>query len=171
MLRGSMRLQIEDIIRHLGLEPHREGGFFAEVYRSSEEMVAGLPRRYAGPRAFGTSIYYLLGPEDISTVHRLASDEIFHFYLGDPVEQLLLLPDGSHRVVEIGPDILAGQLLQSVVPREAWQGARLKPGGRYALLGTTVAPGFDFADFEIADRESLIARWPAAETMIRALTR
>src|SRR5581483_11176343 len=100
------------------------------------------------PPAAATAIYYLLTPDTVSAMHRLATDEIFHFYLGDPVEMLQLRPDGSHRVAILGPDLDAGQRPQIVVPRGVWQGARLVPGGRFALLGTTVAPGFDYADYE-----------------------
>lgn len=103
-------------------------------------------------------------------MHRLATDEIFHFYLGDPVEMLQLRPDGSHRVAILGPDLDAGQRPQIVVPRDVWQGARLVPGGRFALLGTTVAPGFDYADYETGEREALLAAHPDARDLIVALT-
>lgn len=101
-------------------------------------------------------------------MHRLASDEIFHFYLGDPVEMLQLWPDGSHQVVLIGPDLEAGQRPQVIVPRDVWQGARLRPGGRYALLGTTVAPD---ADYETASSAALLTTHPTAKDLIVALTR
>lgn len=104
-------------------------------------------------------------------MHRLASDEIFHFYLGVPVEMLQLWPDGSHHVMLIGPDLEAGQGPQVIVPRDVWQGARLRPGGRYTLLGTTVAPGFDYADYETAPRATLLAIHPTAKALILALTR
>jgi predicted cupin superfamily sugar epimerase len=104
-------------------------------------------------------------------VHRLASDEIFHFYLGDPVEMLQLWPDGSHRLVLIGVDLQAGQRPQVLVPRGVWQGARLRPGGHFALLGTTVAPGFDYADYETGHRGHLLATYPTARDLIIALTR
>jgi uncharacterized protein len=134
---------VEALRALLGLVPHPiEGGFFTETYRSADLLPGDtLPARYRGPRAAATAIYYLLTPETFSAMHRLGSDEIFHFYLGDPVEMLQLAPDGSHRVVVIGPDLEAGQRPQVVVPRGVWQGARLRPGGRLALLGTTVAPG------------------------------
>jgi hypothetical protein len=163
--------EIEAIVRTLDLQPHPEGGHYAEIHRATEGIAAGaLPARYGGRRSFGTAIYYLLGPDDVSALHRVASDEIFHFYLGDPVEQLRLFPDGSHRLVEIGPDLAAGQRPQSVVPAGVWQGARVKPGGRYCLMGCTVSPGFDFADFEMGERRVLIDGWPEAREMIEALT-
>lgn len=164
---------VEALCALLGLVPHPiEGGFFAETYRSGDLLPGdALPARYRGPRAAATAIYYLLTPETFSAMHRLGSDEIFHFYLGDPVEMLQLAPDGSHRVVMIGPDLEAGQRPQVVVPRGVWQGARLRPGGRLALLGTTVAPGFDYADYETGARAALLASHAAARDLVTALTR
>ena len=151
---------VETLCALLGLVPHPiEGGFFAETYRSAD-LLGGdaLPAHYRGARAAGTAIYYLLTPETFSAMHRLGSDEIFHFYLGDPVEMLQLAPDGSQRP-------------QVVVPRGVWQGARLRPGGRLALLGTTVAPGFDYADYETGARAALLASYSAARDLVTALTR
>jgi predicted cupin superfamily sugar epimerase len=163
----------DEIIARLGLRPHpEEGGYFLETYRSSEQMERGtLPARYSGDRAFGTAIYYLLTPESFSTLHRLASDEIFHFYLGDPVEMLQLLPDGSHRVIVLGADIAAEMRLQVIVQATVWQGARLAAGGRWALLGCTVAPGFEYADYESGRRDELGRIYPAARNLIGSLTR
>ena len=164
---------VEALCALLGLVPHPiEGGFFAETYRSADLLPGdALPARYRGARAAGTAIYYLLTPETFSAMHRLGSDEIFHFYLGDPVEMLQLAPDGSHRVVVIGPDLEAGERPQVVVPRGVWQGARLRPGGRLALLGTTVAPGFDYADYETGVRAALLASHSGARDLVTALTR
>ncbi|SDD74397.1 cupin domain-containing protein [Rhodospira trueperi] len=162
-----------DAIRLLGLEPHpAEGGFFRETYRADEDVDgSALPARYEGAtRAFSTSIYYLLTPETLSALHRLASDEVFHHYAGDPVEQLHLYPDGTTGRMLIGSDLEAGQRPQVVVPRGVWQGARLVAGGRWALMGCTVAPGFDFADYEHGERAALIAGWPGEADMIAALT-
>ena len=166
-------LTVEALRGLLGLTPHPvEGGYFNETYRSDEQLpAAALPPRYGAPRALGTAIYYLLTPDTFSALHRLASDEIFHFYLGDPVEMLQLHPDGSHHVVLIGPDLEAGQRPQVIVPRHIWQGARLIPGGRHALLGTTVAPGFDYTDYETAQRPHLLTTHPQARNLITALTR
>jgi hypothetical protein len=110
-------------------------------------------------------------PIEGGAMHRLASDEVFHFCLGDPVEMLQLGPDGSHRVVAIGTDLAAGERPQVVVPRGVWPGARLRAGGRFALLGTTVAPGFGYADYETAARATLLHTHPAAAPLIAALTR
>jgi len=161
----------EAIKAFLGLESHPEGGFFVETYRADEDIPASaLPERYLGRRSFGTCIYYLLTPDTFSAIHRLASDETFHFYLGDPVEMLQLFPDGSGKVVMLGPDLLNGMHPQVVVPRGVRQGARLVPGGGLALLGCTVAPGFEFADYEHARRDQLLRSYPAFHDWILALT-
>jgi predicted cupin superfamily sugar epimerase len=104
-------------------------------------------------------------------MHRLRGDEIFHFYLGDPVELLQINANGVGEVVVLGQDIIAGMQLQHVVPGGAWQGSRLRAGGKYALLGTTVAPGFDYEDFEIGKREELVTEFPRFAEMIQQLTR
>lgn len=134
----------------LGLEEHPcEGGYFRQTWKSEEEIpLAALPARYSGGRAAGTAIYYLLEPLTFSEMHRLISDEVFHFYYGDPVEMLQLWPDGSSRVVRLGSDLASGVLPQLVVPKGVWQGSRLAPGGSVALIGCTVSPGFDYADYE-----------------------
>jgi len=162
----------EEIIELLKLKPHpKEGGFFSETYRADETISADfLPPRYTGPRAFGTCIYYLLTPTTFSAMHRLQSDEIFHFYLGDPVEILQLLPNGTGKTVMLGADLRAGTQPQVVVPRGVWQGSRLVAGGKFALLGCTVAPGFDFADYEDARRDDLVRNYPQFQQEIVALT-
>jgi predicted cupin superfamily sugar epimerase len=165
-------LTAKDVIALLGLEPHpTEGGYFLETYRSAEIIQPeALPDRYAGGRLASTAIYYLLTAETFSEMHRLKSDEVFHFYLGDPVEMLQLWPDGSGRVVTLGADIAGGMMPQLVVPHGVWQGARLASGGSFALLGTTVAPGFDYADYESGDRDELMDAYPKFCDLIFALT-
>ena len=151
----------------LKLQPHPiEGGFFRRTYTSAGSV--DLPR---GSRALGTAIYYLLEPGTFSEMHVLDSDEIFHFYIGDPVEMLQLLPDGRSAVFTLGPDLAAGQHVQLVVPAGVWQGTRLVGDGRVALLGCSVTPGFDFADYRNAGAEELIAKWPQEAKRIRELTR
>ncbi len=148
-----------------------EGGYFAETYRSSEVLPAeSLAGAYEGPRSSCTAIYYLLEPGTFSEMHRVKSDEIFHFYLGDPVEMLQLWPDGSHRVVTIGTEIERGMRPQVVVPRGVWQGTRLLPGGTVALLGCTVSPGFEYEDYESGVRAELVRRYPDVEELIKGLT-
>jgi predicted cupin superfamily sugar epimerase len=163
----------EQVIGLLGLKPLTpEGGYYRETYRSDETIVAGvLPGRYQGKRAFGAAIYYLLTPETFSAMHRISTDEVYHFYLGDPVELVELDSDGSSRVVRLGHNMLQNMVLQHVVRRGTWQGLRLVPGGRLALLGTTTAPAFDKADYEHGDRDRLIAAYPGARDLITTLVR
>lgn len=160
------------LIKKLGLKPlPMEGGYFAETYRCNEVIpTSALDGRYGRDRAISTAIYYLLTPNVISQIHRIISDEIFHFYAGDPVEMLQLFPDGSHEIIVLGNDIEAGQLPQVVVPRGVWQGCRLRSGGEWALMGTTVAPGFDYEDYEHGDLDALIIEYPDCAENIRALS-
>lgn len=162
-----------EIIAALKLQPHPiEGGYFRETYRSTGKIPASsLPAVYSGDRSFGTSIYYLLTPDTFSEMHRLPLEEVFHFYLGGPVRMLQLFPDGQGREIVIGSDILAGQEPQVVVPPGVWQGSRLEPGFEFALLGATMAPGFDYADYEQGTRNKLTADYPAYAQRIAERTR
>jgi predicted cupin superfamily sugar epimerase len=162
----------DELIRHLGLQPHpKEGGYFRETFRAAEVWPASaLPSRYGADRRASTAIYYLLTPSTFSALHRLQSDEIFHFYLGDPVRMLQLAPDGSGRTIVLGPDLVAGQQVQVLAPRGVWQGSLLEPGGRFALLGCTVAPGFEYADYESGQRSDLLPRYPDFADLIERLT-
>jgi len=157
----------DEIKKLLKLELHpKEGGFFRRTYTS--EVTVALLR---GVRPYGTAIYYLLEAGGFSEMHVLQSDEIFHFYLGDPVEMLQLRPDGGSAVFTLGPDLQAGQHVQLVVPAGVWQGTRLVEGGKVALLGCTVTPGFDFADYRGGSYAELVKNWPAEAERIRKLTR
>ena len=162
----------DELIRKLGLTPHpKEGGYFRETYRAAETWpAAALPSRYQGQRSASTAIYYLLTPTTYSALHRLQTDEVFHFYLGDPVQMLQLWPDGSTRTLILGNDLKQGHLPQTVVPGGVWQGSFLLPGGAFALLGATMAPGFDYSDYVSGDREELSRLWPEHEQLIRKLT-
>jgi len=165
-------LTADKTITYLKLQPHpKEGGFFRETYRSDESIDgASLPARYSSPRSHSTAIYYLLTDKTISPLHRLASDEVFHFYLGDPVRMLHLTPEGAGHTLVLGPDLMAGHRVQVAVQRHAWQGSILEPGGRVALLGCTVAPGFDYADYEAANRAGLLKAYPMFADLITKLT-
>jgi len=150
-----------ELIELLDLKPHPEGGYFKESYRA-EGVVDG--------RNYSTAIYYLIEGEKPSKLHRLASDEIFHFYLGDPLTVVEISPKGSVTETTLGPDVLKGQRLQHVVKAGKWFGAHLDPGSSFSLVGCTVAPGFDFADFELADRQELLRQHPDAKGAIEKLT-
>ena len=157
----------DEIKRLLNLAPHPvEGGFYRRTYTSVGSVE--LPR---GARPQGTAIYYLLEPGSFSELHVLDSDEIFHFYLGDPAEMLHLYPDGSSAVFTLGHDLAAGQHVQLLVPAGVWQGMRLIGDSKVALVGCTVTPGFDFADYRNANYVELVAKWPEQAERIRALTR
>ncbi|MGA7109540.1 MAG: cupin domain-containing protein [Terracidiphilus sp.] len=157
----------EEIKGLLKLEPHPiEGGSFRRTYTSQGTLQ--LPR---GVRAQGTAIYYLLEPGSFSEMHVLESDEIFHFYYGDPVEMLQLHPNGVSAILTLGQDLAAGQHVQVIVPAGVWQGTRLIGDGKVALLGCTVTPGFNYADYKNAKYSDLAAKWPEQSERIRALTR
>ena len=157
-------MKLEQLIKALNLQPHPiEGGYFCETYRSAQDSDSD--------RCYSTAIYYLLTPKTFSEIHRLKSDEVFHFYLGDPVEMIHLHEDGAVEEYILGSDILNGQICQLVVPRMVWQGCRLRPGGKFALLGCTVAPGFEFKDYESGSRDDLVTRYPEHQTIITQLTR
>jgi predicted cupin superfamily sugar epimerase len=165
--------KIKELKKLLKLKPlFAEGGFFNETYRSDEKIgPMSLPKRYKGARNYSTAIYYLLTRDCVSVMHRITSDEIFHFYLGDPVELLQLYPDGKGKVTVLGPDVFKGMKPQLVVDKNIWQGARVAKGGKFALLGTTVAPGFDYADFESGKRGELIKDYPTFKELITILTK
>lgn len=166
-------LTAEEVRRLLKLEPLAgEGGLFAEAYRSAHALPKEvLSKCYSGARPLSSAIYYMLTPETFSAMHRLKGDEIYHFYLGDPVEMLQLKPDGSAEASLIGQDIGAGMHVQQIVRGGTWQGSRLAPGGKFALMGTTMAPGFDPADFELGKRAELSSSYPGYAPLIAMLTR
>lgn len=160
------------LIQQLALAPHPEGGYYRETYRSDEQLPrAALPGRYGGDRSVSTAIYYLLEKDDFSALHRVKSDEIFHFYLGSPVEILIISPEGNASTTLLCGDIARGHRPQCLVPKGSIQGLRVAPGGEFALLGATVAPGFDFADFELIPRTELLGKYPEWSSLILALTR
>jgi predicted cupin superfamily sugar epimerase len=162
----------EQIRELLQMRPHPiEGGYFAETYRGAPVVPRSLLPGYPSDRAISTAIYYLLTPDTFSAMHRVRGDEMFHFYLGDPVEMLQLKADGSGEAILLGQDIAAGMRLQHTVPGGVWQGSRVRAGGKYALLGTTMAPGFEYEDYETGQRQDLIARYPDFLHRITVLTR
>lgn len=154
------------LIEMLSLEPLSfEGGFFSETYRCAGKLMTG-----SGEKNYSTAIYYLLCDEEKSRIHRLKFDEVFHFYLGDPVEMFLFKEDGSFERRILGTALDKGEEPQIVVLAGCWQGARLRAGGKYALMGTTVSPGFDRRDFELGRREELMDAYPGNDEVISILT-
>lgn len=164
------KVTIEELIESFGLKPHPEGGCFAESYRSKESIPrASLPVRFGGDRSFSTAIYYLLPGGEKSRLHRIASDEIWHHYMGDPLVVVEITSKGKVIETLLGSDVTAGQVPQHVVPAGRCFGARVQGEG-YAFVGCTVAPGFDFNDFEIVEREELIGLYPNARDTIISMT-
>jgi hypothetical protein len=161
----------EELIKRLDLTRHPEGGWYRETYRSAE-FVAGsaLPTRFVGPRSFCTSIYFLLEKNDISALHCIKSDEIWHFYTGAPLTVHALTSQGEHLELKLGHDYAAGDSFQTVIAAGCWFGAEVSGPGEYSLVGCTVAPGFDFADFQIGNRNDLQQEYPRFNEIINRLT-
>jgi predicted cupin superfamily sugar epimerase len=163
----------EQIIRFFKMEPLRkEGGFYIETYRAPEMLKKEvLPPSFPADRNLASTILYLLTAKTISLLHRLKSDEMFHFYLGDPVTMLQLYPDGRSELFTLGHDILAGQKVQVIVPKGVWQGSFVVPGGKFSLMGCSVSPAFDDNDFELGNRDTLLNQYPDLREYILKLTR
>ena len=158
-------------VNHLQLQPHPEGGFFREVYRSEEKIDAeALPARFSGSRNFSTSIYFLLPGNARSRLHRIQSDEMWHFYEGDALDLFIFRENGKLETLNLGREPETGQVLQTIAPKGCWFAAKCKNENGYSLMGCTVAPGFDFEDFELAETESLISIYPQHQQFIEAYT-
>jgi len=169
------RPTISQIIKKLNLSPlPEEGGLFRQTYISNIIVSKeNLPQCYTGNRSIATHIFYLLTNEDdsFSAIHRLKGDEVYHFYLGDPVELLLLYPNGESEIIYLGLDIMNDENVQKVVSHNIWQGSRLVKGGEYALMGTSMSPGFNPSDFELGDRNELTKKYSNRRKIIKELTR
>ena len=154
--------EIEGIIKKLNLKPlPDEGGYFRETYRSKISAQVWFKNdKEAVSRNFGTAIYYLVTPDSFSALHKVKSDEMFHFYAGDPVEIIQIFEGGKTRKIIMGSDFINNQEPQVLVSAGVWQGTRLQEGGKWALLGTTVAPGFEFIDFELGNKNKLLKQFP-----------
>lgn len=164
-------LTAEDIVESLELEAHPEGGYYREFYRAEDVVPeSALPSRYTGDRCMQTGIYYLLRSEDVSLLHRIQSDELIHFYTGDPVNVAMLLPDGTAFIKRISDRITSGDRPVVEIPQGVWFGMYLDDDADYGLLGTTVSPGFEFDDFELGDCEELTRKYPQKKDLIRRLT-
>ncbi len=171
---GNNMPTAKEIIEKLDLAPlPEEGGYYRETYRSDYGNNSG--RTFGldtdGKRDLNTAILYLISEGSFSAIHRITSDEIFHFYSGDPVEMIQIHPNGELERFIMGSDVMEGQQPQVVVPRGSWQALRLVGSGRWALMGTTVAPGFEFEDFEVGLRDDMINQFPQHEDDIIRFTR
>lgn len=155
----------QDLIQQLRLQPHPEGGYYRETYRAALETTAAN----GASRNVSTAIYYLLENDNRSHFHRIQSDELWFFHQGQPLE-VLLLQDGQLTTLTLGHAVERGELPQAVVPAHTWFGARVRDGAGFSLVSCTVAPGFDFADFELADRARLTQEFPSQAAIIEAFT-
>jgi predicted cupin superfamily sugar epimerase len=163
---------VQELVRILNLRPHPEGGWYRETYRSAETFAPGaLPDRYDGPRSLATAIYFLLDATGFSALHRLKSDEQWHFYSGSALTLHVIRPDGRYETLKLGPDLARGETFQAVVPQGCWFGASVEAPGGHALVGCSVAPGFEFADFEMATQRDLCQMFPGHADLITRLTR
>ena len=167
-----MDKNITALIDGLQLKAHPEGGYFKETYRSQESIPKNaLPQRFNNHRSFGTSIYFLLEQNNFSAFHRIKSDEIWHFYVGDTLHIHIISEAGAYQLIQLGNHIHNGETFQAMVPAGSWFASEIAQPGHYALVGCTVAPGFDFADFELAKKETLVGLFPNHELLINRLCR
>ena len=177
-------MKAADWIAHLGLSTHPEGGHYRETYRSQEIVAADhLPARFSVDHHFSTAIYYLLQAPDFSAFHQIKQDELWHFYHGSGLTIHVITPDGDYQTLKLGSDPRKGQAFQQVVKAGDWFAASIDDssiddssadsaqGNHFALVGCTVAPGFEFADFELANQASLIKAFPQHQNIIKRFTR
>lgn len=161
---------IKDLIIHYQLLPHPEGGYYKETYRSTEKIPSSaLPNRFSGDRSYGTAIYFLLLKDLFSAFHRIQSDECWHFYEGDSLHVHVLHLNGNYELIRLGRNTSQGEVYQAIVPAGAWFAS--ESIGEYSFVGCTVAPGFEFADFELANEDGLKKDYPAHAALIERLCR
>ncbi|HKH61265.1 MAG TPA: cupin domain-containing protein [Flavitalea sp.] len=162
----------DEFVKELNLELHPEGGYYRQTYRSTEYISrTALPDRFAGDRAISTAIFYLLQQGDFSAFHRIKSDECWHFYFGGALFIHIIKHNGEYLHVKLGKNIREGENFQYVVPAKAWFAVEPAPETAFALTGCTVAPGFDFSDFEIGDKQTLLSLFPQHARIIKRLSR
>lgn len=161
-------MNAQQIIKKFNLETHPEGGYFKETYRS--ELVA-VPEGFKSERNYSTSIYFLITNEAFSAFHKVNQDEIWHFYIGSCIHLHLIHPNGKYELIKVGNQITDGEVPQFVVPAQTWFAAEVVEEHQFAFVGCTVSPGFDFKDFELANREALTSKFPNHKNIIKRLTR
>ncbi|MDE3236930.1 MAG: cupin domain-containing protein [Bacteroidota bacterium] len=165
-------LSVQQIIQQFEMQPHPEGGYFKETYRSRESIAHNaLPSRFAGERNFSTAIYFLLEQGNFSAFHKIQSDECWHFYAGDALNIYVIDIDGILQTIRLGSDIQNGEVFQYVVPAGCWFASEPAVGSIYSFVGCTVAPGFDFEDFILASADTLQQLYPQHAGIIRRLCR
>ncbi len=165
------RPTVDEVKAMLGLEPHPTCGFVAETYRSPLKIPAGaLPEAYEGDRPYGSALYFLVAPDAQIVMHRIRSDQLYHHYLGDPLEVLMLFPDGTGAVAAVGSNLAAGERPQLFIPGGTFHTSRLASGASFALLASTEWPGVEPPDVEHGDIEKLVTAYPDFREQIRAFT-
>ena len=166
------RNSIEQLVSTFKMLPHPEGGWYAEMYRSVELIPSSsLPPRFNGDRVFSTAIYFLLPANNFSAFHRIQSDECWHFYDGEPLNIYVIDTTGKLEIIKLGRNITAGECYQAVVSAGSWFASMPANNTGFSFVGCTVAPGFDFADFELADAAKLSASYPKHADIINRLCR
>lgn len=172
-MKNSTQVQIEVLVNHYNLMPHPEGGFYRQTYVAAEYIPqAALPSRFDSTRPFSTAIYFLLPHGNFSAFHRIKSDEVWHFYKGCPLNIHVIHPNGDYALMKLGNNFGRNESYQLVVPANAWFASEpMSSEGEYALVGCTVSPGFDFADFDLADARMLVEQYPNHEQLIKRLSR
>ncbi|MCC6370791.1 MAG: cupin domain-containing protein [Bacteroidia bacterium] len=161
----------DELVKHLNLVPHPEGGFYRETYRSAGTIPAGATPEFEEARNFATAIYFLIEHTNFSALHKIKSDETWHFYTGDALEVIEINAQGQLKTTIIGNHTEYGECFQYTVPANVWFGSRVRAGGRFSLVGCTVAPGFDFRDFEMGSRLKLLEAFPQHAPIILEMTR
>ena len=162
----------DQLIQKYNLEPHPEGGWYKQTYKSNVQIAAkALPERFGASRTFSTAIYFLLEKGNFSAFHRIKSDECWHFYAGDPLLIYIIEQNGELKIISLGNDLYKGQSFQYVVPANCWFASRPAPGSEYCFVGCTVSPGFEFEDLELAKANELSAMYPQHKEIIKELCR
>jgi len=161
---------IKDLVDKFNLLPHPEGGFYKETYRS-EGKTAHLPSTFIGERSYSTAIYFLLDKGNFSAFHRIKSDECWHFYAGETLLIYVIHKNGAMETIKLGNNFEDGEVFQAVVPANCWFASEPAPTSNFSFVGCTVAPGFDFKDFELATTAQLSLSYPAHHTLIKRLCR
>jgi len=165
-------LTVQQLVTLYNMQPHPEGGYYKETYRSAESInQTALPKRFLGDRSFSTAIYFLLEQGNFSAFHKIRSDECWHFYAGETLEVYVIHYNGKLEVVKLGNDISMGENFQYVVPAECWFASRPAKDTDFCFVGCTVSPGFNFVDFELAKADELVGAYPEHERVIRSLCR
>ena len=162
----------QQLIQQFAMQQHPEGGWYKETYKSTELLpVKALPQRFNGDRSFSTAIYFLLEQGNFSAFHKIKSDECWHFYTGEPLVVYVINQQGALNIIELGNDINNGHVFQYVVPANCWFASRPAAESNFCFVGCTVAPGFDFEDFELADADELSKLYPQHRDIIHELCR